>query len=283
MTKITGKTRVLGVWGYPVGHSRSPAMHNAALEALGLDWVYVPFDIDPDPVNVEYAVAGLRALDVVGVNVTVPLKEAVLPYTIVSEEALRVGSVNTIHNRDGKLYGYSTDGGGFLRSLEEAGQPIQNRQALLLGAGGSARAVAFALAAHGGNCRIANRTRARAEALAEALNRAYPESASVAGWGEDAGAFDLVVNTTSLGMQPNDAALPALPPGVFAAKPFVYDLIYAPAQTQLLAQAEVAGCGTRNGVRMLVWQGALSLSLWTGLPLEDIPVAVMEQAVRATL
>lgn len=283
MTHVTGKTRVVGVWGHPVGHSRSPAMHNAALEALGLDWVYVPFDVNPDPVNVEEALAGLRALGLVGVNVTIPLKEAVLPYTIVSEEAARTGSVNTIHNRDGKLYGYSTDGAGFLRALEAAGQPTEGRQVLLLGAGGSARAVSFALASRGCRCQIANRTEARASALADDVNRRFPEAATVTGWGAEADEFDLLVNTTTMGMQPNEEAAPALPPNAFAGKPFVYDLIYVPTQTRLLAAAAAAGCETMNGVGMLVWQGALALAIWTGRPLEEVPVAEMEAAVRATL
>jgi len=282
MTPLTGNTKIAGVWGHPVGHSRSPVMHNAALEALGLDWVYVPFDVAPD--DLAAAVAGLGALGLVGVNVTVPLKEAILPLLDVVDEAARwIGSVNTVHNRDGKLFGYSTDGGGFLRSLESVGQPTRDREALLLGAGGSARAVAFALAEQGCRCRIANRTEERAAALAQAVNARYPGAAVVAGWGQKADGFDLVVNTTSVGMHPNEDTLPALPPSVFAGKPFVCDLIYAPAQTKLLAAASAAGCGTMNGVKLLVWQGALALSLWTGRPLEEMPVAVMEAAVRATL
>ncbi len=258
-------------------------MHNAALASLGLDWAYVPFDVDPDPVNVEAALAGLRALGLIGVNVTVPLKEAVLPHVVVSGEAARVGSVNTIHNRDGRLYGYSTDGAGFVRALEAAGQASEARRVLLLGAGGSARAVAFALAARGCHCRIANRTRPRAVRLAEDICGHFPGAASVAGWGADAGAFDLLVNTTSLGLHPDEAAVPALPPEAFAARPFVYDLIYTPPQTALLRMAGAAGCGTSNGVGMLVHQGALALALWTGIPVEDLPVAAMERAVRRSL
>ncbi len=282
MTRVTGKTRVVGVWGHPIGHSRSPAMHNAALEALGLDWVYVPFDVAPG--DAAAAVAGLRALGLAGVNVTVPLKEMVLPLLdAVDEDARWIGSVNTIHNKDGRLFGYSTDGAGFLRSLEAAGQAAQGRRVLLLGAGGSARAVAFALAAQGGHCRIANRTETRAAGLARDVNQRFPGTASVAGWGADAGTFDLLVNTTTLGMQPNEDAMPTLPPDAFASCPLVCDLIYAPAQTRLLTQAASAGCETLNGVGMLVWQGALSLALWTGWPLEEMPVAIMEAAVRATL
>lgn len=279
---LTGRTKVVGVWGHPVGHSRSPAMQNAALAALGLDWVYVAFDVAPGDASA--ALSGLRALGMVGVNVTVPLKETVLPLLDeIHEDARWIGSVNTIHHRDGKLYGYSTDGAGFLRSLEAAGQSPNNREVLLLGAGGSARAVAFALASRGCHCRVANRTEARAETLVRDVNRWFPGAASAAGWGAPAGDFDLLVNTTTLGMTPNEAVLPALPPNAFGSKPFVYDLIYSPAQTRLLAAAAAAGCGTMNGVKMLVWQGALSLALWTGLSAEEMPVAVMEAAVLAAL
>jgi len=282
MRALTGKTRVAGVWGHPVGHSRSPAMHNAALAALGLDWVYVPFDVAPE--SVAEAVTSVRALNLVGVNVTVPLKETLLPFLdVIDDEAARIGSVNTLCNRDGTLYGYSTDGEGFLRSFEAAGQPTQGRRVLILGAGGSARAVAFALASHRNHCVLANRTAERAVALAADVNCCYPEMAFTVGWGEDAGVVDLIVNTTSLGMYPNENALPALPPGVFASRPFVYDLIYAPPQTRLLALAQEAGCETMNGVKMLAWQGALSLSLWTGLPISEIPVLVMEKAVWDSL
>ena len=157
MSRLSGETRVVGVWGHPVGHSRSPAMHNAALEALGLDWVYVPFDVSLE--DLAAGVGGLRALGLVGVNVTVPLKQSVVPLLdVVDEEASWIGSVNTICNRDGQLYGYSTDGDGFLRSLEAVGQSPDRRQVLLLGAGGSARAVAFALASRGCRCQLASRT-----------------------------------------------------------------------------------------------------------------------------
>ncbi len=273
---------MVGVWGHPVGHSRSPVMHNAALRELGLDWAYVPFEVAPG--NVKPAVESIRALGLIGVNVTVPLKELVLPYLDeVDDAAARIGSVNTICNRNGTLMGYSTDGAGFLRSLEEVGQGADNRRVCLLGAGGSARAVAFALASRGCFCTIANRTRARAEELAAAINTVYPNRAEAIGWGTTIVPVDLLVNTTSVGMSPRLEEAPMLPPGVFEAKPFVYDLIYAPMQTRLLAEADAAGCGTMNGVKMLVQQGAVSLSLWTGLPVSDIPVAVMEQAVLATL
>ena len=256
-------------------------MHNAALRELGLNWVYLPFDVSPD--QIPAAIAGIKALGLVGVNVTVPLKELVLPYAIASEAALQTGSVNTLSLQDCSLYGDSTDGRGFLRSLQDAGQSGEGRSALILGAGGSARAVAFALASLGSQCQISNRTTSRAEGLVSDINRVFPGCAEVAGWGTEANKFDLLVNTTSLGMHPNEGALPMLPPEVFAARPFVYDLIYAPARTKLLLLAEQAGCQISNGITMLVHQGALSLSLWTGRPVEEMPVKLMEEAVRASL
>ena len=257
-------------------------MQNAALEALGLDWVYVPFEVAPE--NVGAAVAAIRALGLIGVNATVPLKELVLPYLDqLDEAAARIGSVNTIHNQNGRLVGYSTDGAGFLQSLESVGQATQGREAYVLGAGGSARAVAFALASQGSRCWIANRTQSRSEALVADINRVYPGMAASAGWGAETEPFDLLVNTTSLGMHPRVDEMPALPPGLFSSKPFVCDLIYAPSKTLLMEHAEAAGCQTMNGLAMLVYQGALSLAIWTGRPVSEIPVAVMEQAVRASL
>ena len=267
-----------------MGHSRSPLMHNAALAALGLNWAYVPFDVAPE--NVEAALAGIKALGMVGVNVTVPLKETVLPFLDeVSDTVRQIGSANTIIYRDGRLYGESTDGAGFLRALEDAGQSADNRRALILGAGGSARAVAFALASRGTHCRISNRTKERAQALARDINRWMPGMASSTGWGwtATAGSEDLIVNTTSVGMTPAEEAWPSLPTGSLDNQPFVYDLIYSPAETRLMMRAVANGCGTANGVGMLVQQGAISLSLWTGLPIERIPVAVMEAAVRQSL
>lgn len=279
---ITGKTRLVGVWGHPVGHSRSPVMHNAALAALGLDWAYVPFDVSPADVGA--AVAGVRALGLVGVNVTVPLKEIVLAFLdTISDESRRIGSVNTIHNRDGVLHGESTDGPGFLRALADLAGPLPpGRRALLLGAGGSARAVAFALAGQGWHLSIANRTQERAQELAGRLSMFYPCAATVVEWGGEAGEFDLIVNTTSLGMHPQEETMPALPPGALAPGRLVLDLVYAPPETRLLREARRAGCRASNGLGMLVYQGALSLALWAGLPPEHMPVDSMAEAVGGT-
>jgi len=212
------------------------------------------------------------------------LKERVLPFLdVIDDEAARIGSVNTIHNVDGRLRGYSTDGAGFLHTLADAKFAVVGKRALLLGAGGSSRAVAFALAGAGATVQIANRTQARAEELAALVNKWRPQAASAAEWGGAADEFDLLVNATSLGMSPREDEMPALPAQGLRPAVLVCDLIYAPPETRLLAFARRQGCANLNGVAMLAAQGALSLSLWTGLPLERIPTALMEQVVRDNL
>lgn len=265
---IRGTTRVAGVWGYPVKHSASPAMHNAAFQHLGLDWVYVPFTVAPTEENVARAIDGIRALDIAGVNVTVPLKEMVPPYLdALTERAERLGSVNTILNRDGYLTGDSTDGEGFLRALEHVGFTVApDTRVVVLGAGGSARAVVDALVQAGAQVIVANRSEERARALVRELGAGL---AQVIGWGEGAlrNALDgatLLVNTTSMGMSPNPDACPPVPEEALSPSLLVSDLVYNPPMTQLLRRAHERGCRVQNGIEMLVRQGAVAFELWTG-------------------
>jgi len=274
---VSGITRVTGVFGCPVGHSQSPAMHNAAFAQMGLDFVYVPFDVHPD--NLKAAVTGIRALNMVGVNVTIPHKERVIPFLDwVSDEALQIQSVNTIHLVDGKLRGYSTDGEGFIRALEASGKSPSGSKSVILGAGGSARAAAAALTLHGAEVAVANRTFSRALELAETL-AVRPIALDSDDAREAILNADLLVNCTSVGMYPktDDQPIPSewLHKGLF-----VFDTIYNPLETRLLAAANSAGCRTANGVKMLVFQGAISFTIWTGL---DPPAEVMEKAVLAGL
>ncbi len=272
--RLTGKTCVLAVFGCPVEHSLSPAMHNAAIRALGLDLVYVPFRVEPEALP--DAVAGVRAMRFLGVNLTIPLKEKAVPLVDgLSEGAARVGSVNTLWWDGGSLMGESTDGPGFLSSLEEAGGVPDT--ALVLGAGGSGRAICFALAERGVRILLANRTRERAERLAAEM-----ESGSVTVIPMEPGALreacrqaELIVNCTSVGMSPNIGVSP-LEPDWMRAGQVVYDLVYNPPETRLLADARAAGARPVNGVRMLVHQGAYSFRLWTGV---EPPLDVMEAAV----
>ena len=275
---LTGKTRVVAVWGHPVAHSQSPAMQNAAIRALGLDWVYTAFDVTPQ--NLEQAVAGLRSMGFVGANCTVPLKEAAGQYLdAVDPEAAAVGSVNTIVNNEGILTGYTTDGAGLIRDLRRLGiAELHGKRILIWGAGGSARSVAYALAQAGCSVDIANRTPARAEAVAK-LAQGRALGLSGAEYDEAVASADILINTTTLGM--NDNAMPPLPDGYPSANQTVYDVVYAPPVTPLLARARANGCrAAYNGLGMLACQGGLSLALWTGLPVDEIPLEIMLAQLR---
>lgn len=282
MGEILGTTRVVGVIGYPVRHSFSPPMHNAAFAALGLDFCYVAFEVAPD--DLPAAVAGMKALGLVGLNVTVPHKVALLSLVDeVTEEAQLIGAVNTLHVRDGRVLGDNTDGRGFVASLVAAGEEIQGRRGVLLGAGGSARAVSVALLRAGvAELTVSNRTAERAEALVEFLDRHVARGrVRTVGWNTSdlqsaCAAASLIVNATSAGMSPRTELLPIadLPP--LSSATLVYDLIYNPRSTRFLQLAAERGARTMNGVDMLVYQGALAFERWTG---QAPPVDVMRQAL----
>lgn len=270
---LTGKTRVLAVFGAPVEHSISPAMHNAAILELGMDLVYVPFRVEA--ADLPAAVEGVRRMGFLGVNLTIPLKEpAVKLVDELSELSARIGAVNTLYWKEGRLCGHSTDADGFILSLEKemgkqsgegkAGLPAE---ALVLGAGGSSRAVCFALASRGVRLTIANRTIERAETLVQELG--LDKGVKVIPMEEKllrrvAASSPLVVNTTSIGMVYDSSQSP-LPSDCFYPGQIVYDLVYNPPETRLLAEARRQGALGVNGLKMLVYQGALSFELWTGV------------------
>jgi len=253
-------------------------MHNAAFAQMGLDLVYIPFDVHPD--NLAAAVEGIRALNMVGVNVTIPHKERVIPFLDrVSDDAKQIQSVNTIHCLEGALHGYSTDGEGFIRALRAAGKEPAGSRAVILGAGGSARATAHALVTNGAKVTVINRTFSRAVELAGIVPGVSPAALD----GDDArvavSEADLLVNCTSVGMHPNADQQP-IPTEWLHKGLFVFDQIYNPLETRLLQAARSIGCRTSNGVKMLVFQGAVSFEIWTG---ESPPVELMERAVLAGL
>jgi shikimate dehydrogenase len=276
---LTGATKVVAVWGHPVAHSRSPKMHNAALAALGLDWIYVPFDVAPE--NLGEAVAGLRAMGFVGANCTVPLKEQVGQYLDVIDPAtLAAGSINTIVNRDGRLTGYSTDGPGLIWDLTRNEVEIhKGMEVLIWGAGGSSRAIAMALAASGCVVTIANRTVDRAKNVSDLIGG---EAKSVGLSGDEyCDALErasLLINTTTLGM--NGVGIPPIPDGTLRGDQAVYDIVYSPSVTPLLSLARKSGVRKAlNGLGMLACQGALSLALWTDLTRAEMPVDIMLAAI----
>ena len=276
----------LGIIGHPIGHSISPRFQQAGLDHLAVDHRYLPYEVQPD--QVADFVASLRSNAVRGINVTVPHKEAVMPFLDeIDEWAAEAGAVNTIVNRAGRLVGYNTDGYGFLRALREsAGLDPAGKRALILGAGGSARGVVQALLRAGvADLTIANRTLERAGALAElAANRNVPTRAvqlDALQAGNVAEATDLIVNCTSLGMHhgPDEGASP-LGASRIPASALVYDLVYNPMLTPLLREAQMAGAPTLGGISMLVYQGAASFELWLERP---APVSVMMDAAMSAM
>ena len=275
---------LVGLIGWPVGHSKSPAMHNAAFSAAGVDGYYALLPVHPDRVG--EAVAGLRALGFRGANVTVPHKQAVIPFLDeLTPEARAIGAVNTIIVReDGALIGTNTDAAGFWQDLQELGAPLAElagSAALILGAGGSARAVAYALASHGIPARILARRPEQARSLVASLSPHLPAAGllSAHAWPELpalAPSSRLIVNCTPVGMSPNIDASPWPDDLPFRPEQMVYDLVYNPRQTRLMAQAAAAGARAHHGLGMLVHQGARAWELWTGQP---APVDVMRAAV----
>lgn len=262
-------------------------MQNAALHHMGIDAVYMAFDVAPDQLT--EAIAGLRALGAAGANCTIPFKEQVLPLVDEStREARQVGAVNTLKFEDGRTLGHNTDLGGFLASLRASGFEPRDCRAVVLGAGGSARAIAAGLLDCGARVTLANRNRERARRLAADLAERQPASRSRlmiidAGGAELAAAIeaaDLLVNTTPVGMFPRTEEIPAFPVDVLHSRLFVYDLIYNPLETRLLAEARKRGARGECGAGMLAQQGALALEWWTGRP---APAELMEQVIRQSL
>jgi shikimate dehydrogenase len=279
---ISGKTRVLGVIGHPVEHTASPAMHNAALAALGLDYVYLAFHVRPEALP--QALAGMRGLEIAGLNVTVPHKQAVMALLDqVSEEARAIGAVNTIASRGGRLVGYNTDAFGVLESLRRDGGMEQlPAKVALLGAGGAARAILYALLQRPEveEVLLLNRTVGRAEALAGALDaagrvRVGRLDREGTGGLRDAG---LVINSTAAGMHPDEDTSPVDDAGCLPGGALVLDIVYNPLLTRLMQQAQTAGARALNGLGMLAYQGAKAFELWTG---QWPPVEVMLAAARA--
>jgi shikimate dehydrogenase len=256
-----------GIFGYPIGHSLSPLMHNTAFAHHGLDAVYLPFAVHP--AHLETAIKSITALRICGVNVTIPHKQAVLAWMDeLSPEARLIGAVNTIHLRDGRLHGYNTDGIGFLRALEEMGSDVAGRTVMLLGAGGAARSIAVQLCLSGiGRLLLANRTPTRAKDLAAYLRQNLPHTdISVVSMGESSLAAhlphtDMVVNATSIGMHPHEPMV--LPPTELSPRHLVCDIVYRPLHTPLLRAAQRQGARTIDGLGMLLHQGAKAFEIWT--------------------
>ncbi|MGQ9499298.1 MAG: shikimate dehydrogenase [Dissulfurimicrobium sp.] len=264
------KTSLFGIIGHPTVHSLSPAMHNAAFRALGLNAVYLAFDVT----DLDAALAGIRGLDIKGVSVTIPHKEAVLRFLDeIDPVAHRIGAVNTIVNRSGRLFGMNTDYIGALSAIEEV-IPVRGRKVLVLGAGGAARAVCAGLADRGAAVHVANRTPERAKALAEAFDLTWSGFERL----KDIEA-DILINTTSIGMYPDYNETP-IEKGLLMSFEVVMDIVYSPLKTRLLKEAGDAGCKTINGLKMLLYQAEAQFELWTG---QKAPRDAMKEALNTAL
>ncbi len=291
---IDAATRYCAVYGFPVRHSASPAMQNAGLTALGLNWRYLAFEVPPE--ELREAIAGAKAMRFVGLNLTVPHKLlAVDMVDVLDESAMTWGAVNTVRfeaqTDDGRWLplaqvsgeprklrsqGFNTDADAITRSLrEDLGVELSGARVLLLGAGGAGRVAALKLATDGvSELSLVNRTREKAQEIAREIRQRFPQCGVLIGY--PAGRVDVLVNATSLGLRAGDVSPLDARQFDLRQAGAVFDMIYRPAETPLLQAAKAAGCRVANGLGMLLYQGARALEIWTGRP---APVDIMRRAL----
>jgi shikimate dehydrogenase len=280
--RITNQTKLYAIVGDPVEHSLSPAMQNAAFQASNFNAIYVALKVTSSMLN--KAVEGFKAINLVGFNVTIPHKIAVIKHLDqLNLSAEEIGAVNTVVHSDGKLIGYNTDGPGALAALREANVDPRGMSVVILGAGGAARALAYSLAPTAERLTILNRTAKKASQLAREVERAKGKHVV---WGglesknlqRELTASNLLVNATSLGMYPHYDESPVKAEFLHGSL-IVFDIIYNPQRTRLIHEAEMVGAKTVGGMMMLVYQGALAFELWTGkkAPVEEMVRVLKEQ------
>lgn len=272
---------LLGVMGDPIVQSKSPVMHRAALSASGIQGTYVPLHVLGE--DLKEAMEGVRALGFRGVNVTVPHKVNVMKYLDAIDEGARaIGAVNTVVNDGGVLKGYNTDGIGYIRSLKEEAEPeLAGKRVVVLGSGGAARGIVYALLHEKpAEVTVANRTADKARALADEWSHLGSlNGCSMEEVGDVLPKADIVINTTSVGMYPHPGQSP-IDPALIPEGIVVSDLIYNPLKTELLIQAKRKGCRIHNGLGMFVYQGGYAFEYWTGA---TAPVDAMRAAVLSSL
>lgn len=279
---VKATTHIYGIFGHPVKHSLSPDMHNSAFNELGLDSVYVAFDIEPD--NIREATEAIRVMGIKGINITIPHKQSIILFLDeVSPDATLTGAVNTVKNDGGKLSGFNTDVGGFLRAIkEDLDFSPEGKTLYLFGAGGAARAVLSAFCLNGGNViYLTDIIKEKAIELADQFKSNFKnirfETINVEDRGimsEKFSGADILVNASPAGMDGVGAL--DIPLSSLKKNAVVYDLVYKPANTPLLQQAKELGYKASGGLTMLLYQGAESFEIWTG---ETAPVDVMKKAL----
>ncbi len=279
--KIKGSTNIVGLIGHPVEHSFSPPMHNAAFDALNMDYAYVAFDVNPN--DLKSAIEGAESLNIKGFNVTIPHKVDVMQYLDELDEVARlIGAVNTIDFKN--LKGYNTDGIGAVKAIEEV-TSIKNKNVVVAGAGGASRAISFYIAKYGAeSLTILNRNEVKVESLASDVSDsgligevAYDSINAIGNYMEGA---DVLIDTTPLGMHPNISDEPIVKADMMDEDLVVFDAVYNPNETVLIKEVIKANAKPVYGIKMLLYQGAESFKIWTG---KTAPVDVMEKALRNTL
>jgi shikimate dehydrogenase len=297
-SSLNAATRYCAVYGHPIKHSASPAMQNAGLAALGLNWRYLAFDVPPD--RLRDALLGAKMMGFLGLNLTVPHKLLALDLVDELDDSARIwGAVNTVRfegqdpqgqwkplrdwpetsNVPLRSHGFNTDADAIARALrEDLGLELPGSRVLLLGAGGAGRTAALKLASEKVHTLyLVNRTAAKAFAAAEEIQARFPGVRVVLGYPEANEKVDLVLNATSVGLKPEDGSPLDSARFALSRAGAVYDMIYQPAETALLQAAQTAGCRVANGLGMLLYQGAAALQLWTG---QNPPIEVMREALH---
>ncbi|RLG22341.1 shikimate dehydrogenase [Methanosarcinales archaeon] len=263
--------RLIGIIGHPVHHSLSPTMHNAVLKYLGLDVEYLAFDVLPEELG--HAVVGAKALGFLGLNITIPHKVEVMKFCTPDKISSQIGAVNTI-KFDSEIQGFNTDATGAYRSLKEAGVEVKGTKVLIIEAGGVHRAISYILHIKGAEVVVANRTVSKAKEICDRLGTEYSgldKLPQLVRWA------DIIINTTSVGMREDKSLVPKR---LLDPTKVVFDIVYNPVETRLLRDAREVGAKTIDGVKMLVYQGAESFRIWTGI---EPPTDLMEKAVRNEL
>lgn len=266
MREIDGHTKLLGLMGYPVEHTYSPQMHNYISAVYSQNYAYTALEVRPGEVG--DAMRGLRALNFAGVNVTAPHKAEVMQYLDeISPEAQLYGSVNTIKIENGKMYGYNTDADGFYLSLVRGGAPIEGKDLLILGAGGAARPVCIKFARAGAkSITVLNRTQEKADALADYVKESCGYTVHTK---REHARYDVVMNTTSAGMEPNIGACPISDFSFVDKNTAAADMIYNPSETVFLREMKAHGARVCiNGLGMLIYQGIVAYEIFTGVKVE---------------
>ncbi len=278
-SKINSHTELYCIFGNPVRHSFSPVMHNLAFTECGINAVYLAFEVK----SIREGISAMRSLPIRGASVTIPFKIDVMAHLdSIDPLAGRIGSVNTLVNRGGEISGHNTDGPGAIMALEENGVELKGRSCLIIGNGGSARAIAFTLIEHGASVTITGRNRVKISSLADDLNKFQPaaDTCLIDELSETLmKRVDIIINTTPVGMNPDNDRIPIKPELITRAHT-VFDIIYSPHETVLLKEAKEKGSVIIHGIDMLINQGIIQFEIWTD---QRAPVAVMKHAAYTAI